>query len=414
MNLNQLHSTTLDSTEKKELNTIAAQHQQTKHQFTQSQGYLSHELGKAVRVLPAFYTRILAGTITLVVFGTITWATFSQQEQVAQATGKTVPLQQVQPIHAPISGEIQRVVKENQRVVPGQVLFALKTEHLHREIVHLNQQMKETETLIQAVKHTSNQGLHHQSQALQNELKGINQQIRLVDNALELHPFPQDPTQGWLLSKSTRSHLKERAQLKMQRVAVQKNLNQIPLQDQQTRYGSLAQVQELQLKKIELQRQRDQIQHQIDQSTIKAPVAGTAFNVKTTSGQTHVQSGVELLTLSPEGLPLVMKVNFSSKDAPLIRPGMRARVKLDALEALEVKQIMGTVKEISPDSVEQEGQPPYFQATLTLDQRAINNRGKNIHLKPGMAGSVEIITGEKSVLSLLLEPITKSLEDSLK
>ncbi|WP_416674773.1 hypothetical protein [Egbenema bharatensis] len=75
--------------------TTSAQVRQTRQQFVNPEDYLSYELGKAVRELPPFYTRLVAATLSAIVFGTIGWAHFSQVDEVAVTQGELIPSTQI-------------------------------------------------------------------------------------------------------------------------------------------------------------------------------------------------------------------------------------------------------------------------------------------------------------------------------
>ena len=99
------------------------QARQTKQKFAQPEEQLSYELGKAVQELPALYTRILAGTISVVVCGAIAWAHFSKIDEVATAQGKLIAATQVRPVTSIGEGSILNVkVDEGDEVKKDQVL----------------------------------------------------------------------------------------------------------------------------------------------------------------------------------------------------------------------------------------------------------------------------------------------------
>src|SRR3546814_4798461 len=64
----------------------------------------------------------------------------------------------------------------------------------------------------------------------------------------------------------------------------------------------------------------------------------------------------------------------------------------------------------SSDLVEREA---YYTVLVETDRAYLSRGGKRLPIVPGMICDVEIITGSKSVLSYLLKPISRALNESL-
>jgi HlyD family secretion protein len=172
------------------------------------------------------------------------------------------------------------------------------------------------------------------------------------------------------------------------------------------------QRQELTKKKGELDLAKKQ---QSDRETVKAPFDGVVFNQKVTQGP--VQQGEELLSILPKDQDLVMEVKITNRDIGFITPGMRAKVKLATFPFQEFGIIEGEVLQISSDAVvEKDAQGrdmgPVFPAKIRLKQSSAKLRGRDVEFTPGMAGSSEIVTRKKSILSFVTEPITKRFNEA--
>lgn len=116
---------------------------QIRQQFVQNEDYLSHELGQAVKKLPPFYTRILAGSISLLVLGIFTWAHFSKVDEVAVAQGKLIPSEQVRPLRSMGEGVIKEIkIKEGDKVNKGDILIERVPDLPEAEINRLENSAK--------------------------------------------------------------------------------------------------------------------------------------------------------------------------------------------------------------------------------------------------------------------------------
>jgi HlyD family secretion protein len=152
-----------------------------------------------------------------------------------------------------------------------------------------------------------------------------------------------------------------------------------------------------------------------EREVVKAPFDGTVYNVKVTQGP--VQQGEELLSILPKDQELVMEVKVMNQDVGFVRPGMKAKVKLTAFPYQEFSVIEGELLSVSPDAVvERDAQGremgPVFLAKVKLDKASIPVRGKTVDLTPGMSGTADIVTRKKSVLSFLIEPVTRKFDEA--
>jgi HlyD family secretion protein len=153
-----------------------------------------------------------------------------------------------------------------------------------------------------------------------------------------------------------------------------------------------------------------QARKQQEQNVIKAPVAGTIYSVKATRGP--VQAGEELLSILPEGEELLLEVKVLNRDIGFIREGMKAKVKMATFPFQEFGTINGEVVQVSPNATTDKELGLVFPTRIKLDRHSINVRGQDVKLTPGMAATGEIVTRKKSVLTFLIEPVTRRFNEA--
>lgn len=153
-----------------------------------------------------------------------------------------------------------------------------------------------------------------------------------------------------------------------------------------------------------------QARKQQQQNVITAPVAGTIYSVKATRGP--IQAGEELLSILPEGEELLLEVKVLNRDIGFIREGMRAKVKLATFPFQEFGTINGEVVKVSPNATTDKDLGLVFPTRIKLDKHSINVRGQQVKLTPGMSASGEIVTRQKSVLTFLIEPVTRRFSEA--
>jgi len=144
--------------------------------------------------------------------------------------------------------------------------------------------------------------------------------------------------------------------------------------------------------------------------SIAAPVSGKIYSIKATRGP--VQVGEELLSILPDGEDLLLEVKVLNRDIGFVHTGQRAKVKMAAFPFQEFGTIEGEVMEVSPNSIVDKDLGLVFPARIKLNQRSLELRGKQVEFTPGMSANGEIVTRKKSVLTFIIEPVTRRFSEA--
>ncbi len=155
----------------------------------------------------------------------------------------------------------------------------------------------------------------------------------------------------------------------------------------------------------------------VERTTITAPVRGTVKNVRVNTVGGVIQPGEHILEIVPLEDQLLVEGKIRPSDVAFLRPGLPATVKITAYDYGIYGGLSGKVELISPDTLKDEekggsGRPDstYYRVTVLTDRSALEAGGKELPIIPGMIASVEIRTGEKTVLEYLLKPVLKARE----
>jgi HlyD family secretion protein len=154
----------------------------------------------------------------------------------------------------------------------------------------------------------------------------------------------------------------------------------------------------------------EQARKQTEYETIKSPVAGTVYKVKATKGP--VQSGEELLSILPDGEELMLEVKVLNRDIGFIRQGMKTKVKMATFPFQEFGTIEGEVAKISPNAIVDKELGLVFPTRIKLNKHSLIVRGQEVQFTPGMTANGEIVTRQKSVLTFIMEPITRRFSEA--
>ena len=100
-----------------------------------------------------------------------------------------------------------------------------------------------------------------------------------------------------------------------------------------------------------------------------------------------------------------------------LKPGIPATVKIDAYDYTIYGTLSGTLVYLSPDTLEEDlkrNEEPYYRVQVKTEGRNLSNaKSSEISIQPGMTATVELITGNNTVLKYLIKPIIKTLDESL-
>lgn len=146
--------------------------------------------------------------------------------------------------------------------------------------------------------------------------------------------------------------------------------------------------------------------------TIIAPITGRVYNIKVNPSQGTVQPGEELLSILPEGKQPLLEVELPSQYRGFVDEQMNAKVKIEAFPYQEYGVIEGTVVYVSPYAVkDKNSNKEVYPTRIKLHKFIIRAQGQDKPLTPGMEATGEIVMRQKSILSLLIEPVTRKFDD---
>jgi adhesin transport system membrane fusion protein len=151
----------------------------------------------------------------------------------------------------------------------------------------------------------------------------------------------------------------------------------------------------------------------VDRTVIRAPLRGTVKNVRVTTIGGVIQPGQDIMEIVPLEDQLLVEARIPPSEVAFLRPGLAAKVKLTAYDYTSYGGLDGRVEFISADTLRDErkqGEENYYRVLVRTDKSVLVAGGKSLPIIPGMTATVEIRTGEKSVLDYLLKPVLRSRE----
>lgn len=153
----------------------------------------------------------------------------------------------------------------------------------------------------------------------------------------------------------------------------------------------------------------------VKRAEIRAPMDGIVNTIDVSTIGGVASPSQQLMTIVPVEDILLVEAKVKPQDIAFIHQGQQALVKLSAYDFSIYGGLDGEVEGISADTVYDEvTHEQFYSVTIKTKQTELESRNKSLPILPGMVASVDILTGEKSVLSYILKPVNRAREEALR
>lgn len=150
----------------------------------------------------------------------------------------------------------------------------------------------------------------------------------------------------------------------------------------------------------------DKVKH----ASVRSPVKGTVKRLFVNTVGGVVQPGRDLVEVVPLEDALILEAKVAPKDIAFLSPGQPAMVKFTAYDFSTYGGLEARLENIGADSITDERGNTFFLVKVRTLRSSL---GAGLPIIPGMVAEVDIITGQKSILSYLLKPVLKAKQNAL-
>lgn len=356
------------------------------------------------------------------------WAGFFKIDQVVHAQGQVIASSRTQIVQAADGGVLVDMrVQEGDEVEAGQIIAVLEKERVQAAFT-------ESQGKVMALRMTVAR--------LQAE---ITDKPLVFDDTIQKNYPSLWETQMNLYRQRTKAIddqlivLKDNVQLAQQELALNQPLEKMgdiskadilrlkrTVNEARNQYAS-TRNKYLQDASAELNKAQEDLNSQeqtladreqlLEHTDIIAPATGIIKSVKITTLGGVVRQGDEILQILPTESALVVEAKVKPADMANIKPGLPAKVKLDAYDYAIFGTMSGAVTYVSPDTLQEDtkaGPVMYYRVKVAITEKDLKNseRVNDIEIRPGMTATVDVQTGKRSVLSYLLKPVTKTFTEA--
>jgi adhesin transport system membrane fusion protein len=152
----------------------------------------------------------------------------------------------------------------------------------------------------------------------------------------------------------------------------------------------------------------------VGRTELRSPVKGTVKEIKTRTTGGVIQPAQDIMEIVPIEDSLLIEAQIRPQDRGFIAPNQKAKVKITAYDYSIYGGLDATLEQISADAIENEKKELFFRVRLRTDRNfLVGKQGEQLPIIPGMTATVDILTGNKTVLEYLLKPILKARETAL-
>lgn len=148
---------------------------------------------------------------------------------------------------------------------------------------------------------------------------------------------------------------------------------------------------------------------------IKAPVAGQVVGLAMQTVGGVVQPGQKLMDVVPVDQALLLEAHVAPNLIDKVHAGLPVDIRFSSFAHSPQLVVQGKVVSVSGDllSDPQNPQISYYLARVGVTPEGVKTLGAR-QMQPGMPAEIIIKTGERSMLTYLLHPLTKRLAASMK
>jgi HlyD family secretion protein len=165
-----------------------------------------------------------------------------------------------------------------------------------------------------------------------------------------------------------------------------------------------------------------------DLVAVTAPDDGVVLDVAMRSVGSVLREAEPLVSLLPANAGMIADVMVASDDIGFIRPGDTVIVKVDAFPYQRHGMLRGRIRSIGEQSIPAGGRggqvdPPaagggggaaFHRVQVELTSTALDRMPEGVRLIPGMTVTGEVAVGERTIMSYLLDPVTRGFDESIR
>lgn len=377
--------------------------------------------------LVAIDTRRHSSTIYLLAGGMLVfglWASVFEIDQTVRAQGQFIPGARTQVVQAVDGGVLSEIrVQEGDRVKAGDVVAVLEPDRARAsydesvaklaalQVALLRAQAEATgarpdfgsfaqdhPALVAAQRQLWDQ----RKRGLEETLAAMKHSLRLAQEELAMNES--------LFATGDTSRV-ELLRARRQVAELQARMTEVRNKYLQEARAEAARLEEERLSQGYRQAERGNV---LEHTELTSPQDGVVKLLRVNTVGGVLRAGDEILQISPTEGELLLEIRINPADIGQLRVGQTAQLRLDAYDYTIHGSLDGELVYLSSDTLSEQaanGQSQtYYRGKVRISPEAAirNPKLATLDLRPGMTASVDIRTGQRSVLTYLIKPLARA------
>jgi len=147
---------------------------------------------------------------------------------------------------------------------------------------------------------------------------------------------------------------------------------------------------------------------------IRSPIDGVVKNMTYNTIGNVVSGGEPIMEIVPIGENLVIEARLNPIDRGYVEESQDAVVKINTYDFVRYGGLDGKVIHVAPDSTTSPEGETYFRVIVQTEKTYLGETEGLFAITPGMEATVDIHTGEKSVMEYLVKPVLKMKHEAFR
>lgn len=176
----------------------------------------------------------------------------------------------------------------------------------------------------------------------------------------------------------------------------------------------ISDLRDIQSQLFEVREQLRSAEDVLRRTTIRAPIAGTIVNSTVFTDGGVIRPGEPLMEMVPTGDKLIVEARVQPSDIDVVNIGLTAEIRLSAFSQRSSAPVKGRVIGVSADGIEDEKTGDTYYLTRIELTEDVGSVIPGAILQPGMQAEVLIVTGERTFMDYVTQPLIQSFQKSLR
>lgn len=365
----------------------------------------------------------LVWTLGALFAAAVLWAWFATLDEVATGSGRVVPTMREQVIESLEGGIVAKLyVKQDDLVEAGQILAQLDPTQASSTFeesaakyraalaasARLQAEVNQTALAFPGELDEFPDLVRTETRLYETRRRSLNESVRLIDQSIAL--IRREVAIG-------ESLIEVGAASNVEVIRLRRQLSELELKKADLRSQYLVEARQ------QLSEANEQVEalapvmrgrsDTLSRLTLRSPVKGIVKSMEVSTVGGVIPPNGRLMEIIPLEDQLMIEARMSPRDIAFIHPGQRATVKVTAYDYSIYGGLEGEVATISPDTIQDEVNPEvyYYRVFIrTTSNALVNDAGESFPIVPGMITTVDVHTGQKTVLQYLMKPMNRAQE----